>query len=393
MPFSGAVSRALGDDLAESAYLSIENLCRQADMAPNRSNSVLYLSIGLEARNLAGANDALFTKLEHADPTVDEWATTVWTRDTDGTFLGKASPFFRHNAAWGSNDWLSAFVLSEVHMRLVAWWLTQVWRDAELAEGARHGLERWNLLIAASCARSLLEGAARLSADIPNVVELWDRLKSAGQPTVETANAFVNELGKSVFTLHYSTRLFEKRPRKTERKAASKNKEDSVQIAKSTNASTYVENWAATVDAPDVWALYVWLCDAVHPSLGSATTYCVYGLKHRSNAYRLELFERQPLPSIGADEYAAQPKVAQATAAAVAVAAEELMRDLRRVRWVIDDIALTAQLLPPAGDLEVPFIYPPPGRNSQCPCGSGRKFKRCVHRWGTPGQPPAELAL
>lgn len=31
--------------------------------------------------------------------------------------------------------------------------------------------------------------------------------------------------------------------------------------------------------------------------------------------------------------------------------------------------------------------HPKPERNATCPCGSGRKFKRCVHRWGEAGIP------
>ncbi|MEV7738942.1 SEC-C metal-binding domain-containing protein [Streptomyces sp. NPDC088921] len=29
----------------------------------------------------------------------------------------------------------------------------------------------------------------------------------------------------------------------------------------------------------------------------------------------------------------------------------------------------------------------PPQRSDPCPCGSGRKYKRCVHLWGQPSKP------
>ncbi|MET9833698.1 SEC-C metal-binding domain-containing protein [Streptomyces sp. NPDC006385] len=53
----------------------------------------------------------------------------------------------------------------------------------------------------------------------------------------------------------------------------------------------------------------------------------------------------------------------------------------------MDDIGLTAEVqglnrLCCAGGGQ------PPQRNAPCPCGTGRKYKRCVHRWGQPGTPP-----
>ncbi|MEU9979968.1 SEC-C metal-binding domain-containing protein [Streptomyces sp. NPDC050856] len=36
----------------------------------------------------------------------------------------------------------------------------------------------------------------------------------------------------------------------------------------------------------------------------------------------------------------------------------------------------------------LPARPPGPGAHAPCPCGSGRKFKRCVHRWGRPGRMP-----
>nr|WP_237558089.1 SEC-C metal-binding domain-containing protein [Streptomyces sp. SID5470] len=52
------------------------------------------------------------------------------------------------------------------------------------------------------------------------------------------------------------------------------------------------------------------------------------------------------------------------------------------------DLGLTAEIhglnrLSYAGDSDQP-----PQRSDACPCGSGRKYKRCVHRWGQPSTPP-----
>lgn len=62
--------------------------------------------------------------------------------------------------------------------------------------------------------------------------------------------------------------------------------------------------------------------------------------------------------------------------------------DLARARWVVVDLGLTADLASSI-ELQATLAYKRPERNEQCPCGSGRKFKRCVHRWGQSGTPVA----
>ncbi|MET8925238.1 SEC-C metal-binding domain-containing protein [Streptomyces sp. NPDC004623] len=58
----------------------------------------------------------------------------------------------------------------------------------------------------------------------------------------------------------------------------------------------------------------------------------------------------------------------------------------------MDDIGLTAELhglnrLSYAGGSDRS-----PQRSDTWPCGSGRKYKRCVHRWGQPSTPPSPTA-
>jgi hypothetical protein len=193
---------------------------------------------------------------------------------------------------------------------------------------------------------------------------MWDEFKRSGHPTPETLNDFTRTLNKRITSLHYASRVGQGQGRPPQ--------------IQSKNVMTYIEKLAKRTTGFDVMDTYEWLCDAVHPSFGSWTTYSV--VRARDPA-------RHPMRPVVSNPRTVEPTVAQKAADAVILASELLDQDLAHARWVLDDVGLTTEIADSLR-LDFPLAVHRPERNSPCPCGSGRKFKRCVHRWGQPGVVP-----
>jgi SEC-C motif len=77
------------------------------------------------------------------------------------------------------------------------------------------------------------------------------------------------------------------------------------------------------------------------------------------------------------------PSVALATVRSATLALEELAGAWPRF-VSIDDFGLTTGV-GYSSRLDYWRRHDKPQRNALCPCGSGRKFKNCIHDWGRPG--------
>ncbi|AVH60868.1 hypothetical protein C4B68_39815 [Streptomyces dengpaensis] len=372
MSFEERVVRALGKQRADRVRAAARQLMTLADHDAQSTQAVVHINVPLHAHNAHEATTELANLLNAAAP--DETWTFVTISHPDGTWTGKASPFMQDTSRLGSRDWIAHFALSDLHMRLAAWRLTQLWRAAELAEQTVESLGCWRLLVAAACSRSLLEGAAALTHETTLLHQAWDTFKQAGPPTTASLTQFSADLNNRLAKLQYASRVGQSSGRPP--------------VLQSTNVMTYINKLAKNTTTVDVLDLYEWLCDAVHPSFGSATTYTVLRASDRPKTHAIEQYARHPLQPLAASGYAVQPTVAHAAADALVLAAEVVHNSLSLVKWTMDDIGLTAEIqslnrLPYAGSSDQP-----PQRSDPCPCGSGRKYKRCVHRWGQPGTPP-----
>ena len=379
MGFRPEVAEALGADRAANAWAGAEDLIAMAEASPDAASNVLYQVLELRATNHEEAEREISAKLQAsgAASRSRDWS-GIPLESADGRFGALVSPYFRHHSPKNSEDGVYAFRLAEIHMRLGVWWLNHTWRAAELAKGARDGLQRWDVLIAAASARSLLEGAAYLTVELPEIIRLWDGLKSKGHPKSDEVTTFLRELTSKTFTAHYSTKLM----------TLNKSKGKERSSLESRSVQTYIEKIAK--QNPDAGIMYGILCDAIHPSFGSALRYCTEVVEDRLKSQRLEQYHRNALPHTLVAGNTLPPVIAEAAAEAMTLSAQLLRQDLRAIRWLIDDIYLTAELQPPSAGLNFPWAIKTPERNTPCPCGSGRKFKRCVHRWGLPGTSPAE---
>lgn len=368
MPTDPAVAEALGAKRARQVAEGTGRILQLADSVPEFTDSLTHLLIRLKSKG-ASEQSREIEQLLKPDPSVEWHYVTFGT--PDGKSIARANPFMHRTAAL-SQEWVVTFTLSELFARLGAWWLTQTWRAAELAAGARDGLNEWSVLVAAACARSLLEGAAYLAYELPSLVELWDSFKRQGSPTTDGLNRFLQDLYRRVASLQYATRIGQRQKRPP--KGLSK------------NVMTYIEKVAKRSSSIDIVDTYEWLCDAVHPSFGSATTYIVSRVGDNARSHIVEQYARHPLQPMLSISPRTEPTVAQKAADAVVFATDLLHGDLINARRVIDDLGLTVDVAS-ALRLNVTLAQKKPERNDQCPCGSGRKFKRCVHRWGQPGTP------
>ena len=376
MSFDERVVQGLGAVRSARTREAVHRLIEMADAAPQHSDCVTQLLTRLSARTGPEAEAELVNLLKRSDPKSD-WIYRILTT-VDGRKLGKATPHLHQLHEHGSLEWHITFAFSDLYMRLGIWLLTQLWRSAELATSANQAIEQWQAISAAACARSLLEGAAYLAVEGPQLAVMWDEFKRRGEPTQESLDGFARDLNNQITGLYYGSRVGQGQGRKPP--------------ISSTNVMTYLNKLAKETTDLNVIDPYEWLCDAVHPSFGSWTTYNIDCLRDAADSHLFERYARHPLQGIIDSPETAEPAVIRKAADALILAGQVLSDNLTRVRWVLDDVGLTTGV---AGALRVDFplaVYRAE-RNSPCPCGSGRKFKRCVHRWGDPSDPVGRAGL
>lgn len=269
----------------------------------------------------------------------------------------------------------------EVHTRLTAWWLTHAWRVSELSTCAAELAERGHRIAAACCARSLLETAAQLWADSQALRDTWTEVKLRGRPRL-TDEAFRSrqELIAQVNQQQMAGKFDQRVP---ELKAIFKSE------LERNNVMKVLDKLAKRVDT-DLAEHYGWLCNAVHPSVGTAMTFGTRPFGHATGGHATRFFARDPLATVDAsgELLEASDPIAIATAESATMALRVSTATMDAALRTVDDIALTTSAATYA-----PFEYwrglTPVARNDECPCRSGKKAKRCHHAWGdaTPDVP------
>lgn len=362
--------KALGRDRAAQLAATVDELLSFADSVASSSQAVIHLPVPLRAISAEAAGNELARRIETRDPG-KSWALATFVT-SDGRRVGKASPFLEANLP-ASQDWFIRFSLADLHTRLASWFLVHTWRAAELASAARDSLTQWKLLVAAASARSLLEGVAAFTAEAQATIAEWDLFKQQGEPGLPALEDFRESFNRRVVELQYSTRIGQGTSRPP--------------LFPSKNVVTYISKLAKVHRDYDLNDIYQWLCDAVHPSYGSATTFTVSRATHVTDTHVREIYARHPLEPLARTDFATVPTVAHAAADAVIAGGQILIRDLHRVRWLVHDFGFTTEAAF-ALKLDCYGCMPRPQRNDRCPCGSGRKFKACSHRWSAAGLPP-----
>lgn len=348
------VVAALGRQRFAAVTAGIQGLHKLASSEPATESWFAHAPIKLRSHDQESAEREITEILYRADPKAD-WI-YVLAQSSDGTRIALASD--QIGRRWAGTRGVVPFLFMDLHSRLNAWRLSHLWRAVDLAEVAIDSLSSWKILPAAACSRSLLEGVAACVVEARQVHDVWDRFKRNGVPSTDATLRFRSEMNALLDQAQFGTRL----PIRREGSGLQR-----------TNVLTFLKK----LDDPSLSEKYEWLCDAVHPSFGFGTTFVsTQGLHRSGSTFAADIAWRSHSRPTQVGKI--DPTVANAAADVLAEALDRLAPTLQELRWLVDDIGWTSEAV--LARAQSPESRP--GRNDPCPCGSGRKFKACLHFWG-----------
>jgi hypothetical protein len=203
--------------------------------------------------------------------------------------------------------------------------------------------------------------------------ELQDTWNSVASRPIEDANGLLQareELLASVTQVFAGTRL-----------------SHLLKISKAfqrTNVLTHIKRAAKALERPDLIDQYEELCDAVHPSWGSAECFWAEAGIDATRSQARILLSRL---TVGQPGDPSQQPLIPGSGLGITVflaatwACERLTTDLERFELLCRDVCLTCRIytLP---ELDYWTLVRPTGLYDACACGSGNKSRFCVHRFG-----------
>jgi hypothetical protein len=370
MEYSATVVQMLGRSRVVRIEESLAAIRTCMASVPDRTSWVKHLPIALTASDPILAHNELVERLRKSGT---DWFYVTGVR-ADGGRLGYASDLFRPQEPYSRAD-VGQFLLFDIHSSLGGWWLSHLWRAADLAEATCVCLAEWLVLPAAACARALVEGVAAFVIEGEQLLAEWSAFKQRGVPDLTAVEAFRERFHTKLLQAQFGSRLGERegtRPPPFRR----------------TNVLTLLEKFAERVGG-DLLTAYEWLCDAVHPSFGFQTAYVATQGVHKSGATMAADLARRTDKSL-THAPKIEPTVAWAAADVLTISLDAILAELPRLRWFIDDFGLTTGVAFTALELSVGKTPKVKG-TANCPCGSGLRFRDCRHAWGAPAQPPSAL--
>jgi hypothetical protein len=318
---------------------------------------------------LGPAGDAV-DRLAQATKDDGVWSYLTTSGDGDGFLL--AMPV-------GDNGVTRPHLLPyvELHSKAVAWWLTCVWRVRQLGLATSQLAEDLLTVPAAATARSLVESVAAFDHDGRRIRDAWSLMKQAGPAILDEGAAGRHRDVSVLFQeLVYGAKFTDSAP---EAKATWSDRRQRV------NVLTQLRHYAKRVAGGAVLEDYEWLCNAVHPSIGTTFVYSTDPFVHDTRTHADRLWSEQPTMVVGRSGASEPGHIETTVARSATTALTAGLQIARSALRVVDDIALTT---------DAPSIYRresfralrPAARNEPCPCGSGAKGKRCAHAWGDPAR-------
>ncbi len=270
-------------------------------------------------------------------------------------------------------------IFFDLHSALAGFCLTRGWRADQLAEGLIHSLSTWNISLAASAARSLVETAASFAIETGAIADQWSEARSTVPARLDDALAMRTGLFQLVLDGMWSTRIqsfLEVAPR-LQRK----------------NVLTFIKKSEKRFGQVGLSERYEVLCDAVHPSFGSAECFWEevgvredrpgYGQK-RPRQLRV-LLNKRAVGKWGEEIKGSElPRVIFECSS---WGLDRLDSDLRRLEVLCRDVSLTCRIYELA-ELDYWGVAKPSGKYDPCACGSGLKTRLCRHEFGCPPSSP-----
>lgn len=275
--------------------------------------------------------------------------------------------------ALSPRDVALADVFFDIHSLFASQCLLKSWRVAQLAEGLVAALRTWNLTVAASVARALVETASAWAIESRDVATAWASLKRTPIRSMDDAMGVRNKLYQATKQVAWGTRL-------------AKAVEQDAKLQR-TNILTLVGKAQKRCERPQLLDDYEILCDAVHPSYGAGE--CFFSEAGRATGVP------QIRVLIGSDAVGwvgkrdDNPVLAGSPLSEVLIscsvwALETLAADLPAFSQVCGDLCLTARIYL-LSNLDYWGIVKPTGIYDLCACGSGKKTKFCSHEFGPDG--------
>jgi hypothetical protein len=258
-------------------------------------------------------------------------------------------------------------VFFDVHSMLVGTVVSKSWRASELATGLIWALNSWNLAVAATTARALVELAAAWNIESELFVDDWKKLRSTEIHSIEDFCKIRTAVYQQSKQMVWGTRL--------------PSILGTAPQVQRTNILTLIEKASKRIEGLDLHASYDTLCDAVHPSWGSSECYWEELGISDEKQLRVLLNKR----AIGKMDASLEPGAKGGSLLPVVIihastwALEQVVSDLRRFMVsVCNDLCLSAEVHELANVKYWGQVYPTE-RYELCGCGSGQKSKFCEH--------------
>lgn len=290
----------------------------------------------------------------------------------DGQVVWMATDLVR---SWSdaAGPWTMALV--DLHPRMAAWALTARWRAEELAEQTAENLRAWRIVSAATTGRALLEGVLAFCGEAQALEAAWSKMKASGPPQPPDVLDFRDLLDDPASQAQLASRDY----------PDDESRDYEIQeIFYRKNVMTLMNHGvkAAGLDKKFVDGLYARLSDAAHPSTGSDSAYVTQLEIDPSEAqFRWEISRGPAAVPDPRSPAVAKPNIAIATARALGLSLETFAVAWPRFVRTVDDFGLTTEVCFRI-DLQYWRRHARPSPNEPCPCGSGRKWKKCSHEWG-----------
>jgi hypothetical protein len=284
------------------------------------------------------ASQALFLMPQSVDDPregMDEFAKQMAT-DEEVTYITSPSKDGKTSAAIAvparnstpKNCHLALFI--DTHSRLIAWWLTTVWRSLDLAQSTWELVDGDRVISAAACSRALLETSAAFWCEAKELAGIWSEIKLRGITTESALNDW-RDLSNWVWETTCGAKFNSLAPDLAKQWAN----------LPRINVLTYIEKLAKSCPDMDLQTHYQWLCNTVHPSCGGTFAMSTPIVSHTSSTHAFAWFAPFPTHTESTKGKASERRVQEAIAKSAIVAMRVMVQTLDDSLRVIDDLGLT----------------------------------------------------
>jgi hypothetical protein len=268
------------------------------------------------------------------------------------------------------NFHLAPFI--DTHSRLIAWWLTTLWRSLDLAQSTWELTDAHRVISAAACSRALLETSAAFWCEAKDLADKWRDIKVRGIST-DSALRDWRTLNDWIWQTTYGARFDSRTPDLATQWTS----------LERSNVQTFIDKLAQSCPDVDLHTPYQWLCNTVHPSCGGTFAMSTPLLPHASDTHAFAWYAPFPTYTESPAGETAERRVQESIAMCAIIAVRVLAQTLDDLLRIIDDMGLTTGA-PKMASFKYWRQLQVATKRQGCPCRSGLSFEKCHHRWREP---------